>query len=133
MFIKLDMASDKPIYVQLKEQIIEGIASGELKPGDSLPSVRALASDVGVNLHTVNKVYQQLKLEEYIQIHRSRGVMINPNGFAEADESYYTNLKEALRPLIADVICHGLHEQDFADLTLEVYQQILGKAGEANE
>lgn len=133
MFIKLDMASDKPIYVQLKEQIIEGIARKELKPGDSLPSVRALASDIGINLHTVNKVYQQLKQEEYIQIHRSRGVMIHPNGFAKADESYRTNLKDALRPLVAEAICHGLNKQDFAELTLEVYQQILGKEGEANE
>ena len=59
MLIELDMTSDKPIYIQLKEQIIEGIARQDLKPGDDLPSVRALASDIGINLHTVNKVYQQ--------------------------------------------------------------------------
>lgn len=133
MFIKLDMASDKPIYIQLKEQIIEGIARKELQPGDDLPSVRALASDIGINLHTVNKVYQQLKQEDYIQIHRSRGVMIHPNGFRKADETYRTKLKEALRPLIAEAICHGIDEKDFSELTLDVYQKILGKAGETNE
>lgn len=133
MFIKLDMASDKPIYIQLKEQIIEGIARKELQPGDDLPSVRALASDIGINLHTVNKVYQQLKQEDYIQVHRSRGVMIHPSGFRKADETYRTNLKEALRPLIAEAICHGIDEKDFSELTLDVYQKILGKAGETNE
>ena len=133
MFIRLDMASEKPIYIQLKEQIIEGIARKELKPGDDLPSVRALASDIGINLHTVNKVYQQLKQEEYIQIHRSRGVIINPNGFAKADDVYLANLKEALRPLIAEAICHGLEEKDFSNLTLDVFTQIIGKEGEVNE
>lgn len=133
MFIKLDMTSEKPIYVQLKEQIIEGIARKELKPGDDLPSVRALASDIGINLHTVNKVYQQLKQEDYIQIHRNRGVIIHPDGFPKANEAYRTKLKEALRPLIAEAICHGLDEEDFSDLTLNVYNQILNKAGEQNE
>ncbi|ECV7489956.1 GntR family transcriptional regulator, partial [Salmonella enterica subsp. enterica serovar Muenchen] len=55
MIIQLDLQSDVPIYTQLVHQIIEGIASGRLQPGEPLPSVRSLASDIGVNLHTVNK------------------------------------------------------------------------------
>ena len=133
MLIKLDMTAEKPIYIQLKEQIIEGIARKELKPGDDLPSVRMLASDIGINLHTVNKVYQQLKQEDYIQIHRNRGVIINPNGFAEVDEAYRANLKEALRPLIAEAIVHNFSSKDFARLSQEVSKEILNKEGEENE
>lgn len=133
MLIELDMTSDKPIYIQLKEQIIEGIARQDLKPGDDLPSVRALASDIGINLHTVNKVYQQLKQEDYIQIHRSRGVIINPEGFAKADAAYHKELNATLRPLIAEAICHGLTPEEFTELSNKIYQKILKKAGENNE
>ena len=61
MYIQLDFESEIPIYEQLKDEIIMGIAKKQLLPGERLPSVRALASDIGINLHTVNKAYQQLK------------------------------------------------------------------------
>lgn len=133
MFLELDMAGDKPIYVQLKEQIIEGIARGSLRPEDDLPSVRALAADIGINVHTVNKVYQLLRQEGYIQIHRSRGVMIHPDGFAKADKAYRTNLKATLRPLIAEAIVHDFSAEEFARLTQEVYEQVLTIEGGASE
>lgn len=60
MFLQIEPHSDVPIYTQLTQQIIEGIASGQLKSGESLPSVRALAADLGVNMHTVNKSYHEL-------------------------------------------------------------------------
>ena len=58
MLIQLDMASDIPIYVQLRNQIVMGIGRGELKMGEKLPTVRQLAQDAGVNTMTVNKAYQ---------------------------------------------------------------------------
>lgn len=61
MVIELDFASDTPIYVQLRNQIVKGIGKGELKAGEKLPTVRQLASDAGVNTMTVNKTYQILK------------------------------------------------------------------------
>ncbi len=63
LLIKMDFQSDVPIYQQLKNEIIIGIASGQLLQGESLPSVRQFASDIGVNLHTINKAYNQLKAE----------------------------------------------------------------------
>ena len=58
MVIELDFASDTPIYVQLRNQIVKGFSKGELKAGEKLPTVRQLASDAGVNTMTVNKTYQ---------------------------------------------------------------------------
>ena len=55
MFIQLDQSSDMPLYQQLRNQIVAAIATGELAPGDGLPSVRTLGRDLGINLHTVNK------------------------------------------------------------------------------
>ncbi len=61
MMIRIEPDSDIPIYTQLTNQIIEGIARGRIKPGDSLPSVRSFAADLGVNMHTVNKSYHELE------------------------------------------------------------------------
>ena len=55
MVIKIDFNSDEAIYIQLRNQIIMGIATSQLAVGDSLPSVRQLADYVGINMHTVNK------------------------------------------------------------------------------
>lgn len=123
MYIHLDFESDEPIYAQLKHQIIVGIAKKELSPGDHLPSVRSLAADIGINLHTVNKAYQQLKQEGYVQIHRQKGVVVNPNGFPQADESYREQLKKTLQPLVAASVCRGMSKEEFLALFHELYTE----------
>ncbi|WP_425458099.1 GntR family transcriptional regulator [Bacillus rubiinfantis] len=104
-------------------QIIEGIAKKELKPGEALPSVRSLAADLGINLHTVNKAYQQLKQEGFILIHRQKGVVINPDGVAKADETYWPQLAAKLRPLIAEAICREVSMNDFLQACQEIYSE----------
>lgn len=61
------MKSSIPIYVQLRNQIVTGIGKGKLKAGDSLPTIRQMASDIGINTMTVNKAYQLLKAEGFIE------------------------------------------------------------------
>lgn len=61
MIIELNTSSDIPIYVQLRNQIVLGIGRGELKEGESLPTVRQMAEDAGINVMTVNKAYGVLK------------------------------------------------------------------------
>jgi len=92
VYITLDLESEEPIYTQLKYQIIAGIAKKELSPGEALPSVRSLAADLSINLHTVNKAYQQLKQEGFILIHRQKGVVVNPDGVPKANEAYWSEL-----------------------------------------
>ena len=55
MMIELDFNSDEALYIQLRNQIIVGIATTRFKEGDALPSVRQLAEMIGINMHTVNK------------------------------------------------------------------------------
>ena len=62
MRIKLDFNSPEAIYIQLRNQIVMQIAQEQLHEGDSLPSVRGLAGELGVNMHTVNKAYAMLLL-----------------------------------------------------------------------
>ncbi|MDO6448742.1 GntR family transcriptional regulator [Oceanobacillus profundus] len=132
MFINLNLESSEPIYIQLQQQIIEGIAKKQLQPGDALPSVRSLAADIGINLHTVNKAYQQLKQDGFILIHRQKGVVVHPDGVPQADEEYRQELKAKLRPLIADSICRGLSEVEFSQLSKELFQLFNEKEGEKN-
>ncbi|MEW9677301.1 GntR family transcriptional regulator [Lentibacillus sp. L22] len=127
MYIKLDFESNEPIYTQLKHQIIAGIAKKELLPGEDLPSVRAMAADIGINLHTVNKAYQQLKQEGFILIHRQKGVVINPDGVPPADEDYRNGVKDTLHPLIAESICRGITKQEFIKFCDQLFTEFAKK------
>ncbi|MEN2768277.1 GntR family transcriptional regulator [Ornithinibacillus xuwenensis] len=126
MLINLDFESQEPIYQQLIEQIIEGIARKDLLPGEGLPSVRSLASDIGINLHTVNKAYQQLKHEGFILIHRQKGVVVNPDGVPKADVTYMTQLEKKLKPLIAESVCREVDEESFMKLCNDIYKSYRG-------
>lgn len=76
MLIEVDFNSDEAIYIQLRNQIILGIATSTIQEGDSLPSVRQLADTIGVNMHTVNKAYNVLKQEGFISLDKRRGAVI---------------------------------------------------------
>lgn len=130
MYISLDLEADKPIYSQLIEQIIAGIAKKEILPGERLPSVRSMAKDIGINLHTVNKAYQQLKRDGFILIHRQRGVVVNPEGTPKAGKLYFAQLNEALDPLIAEAICRDVSEADFLKLCTKLYSHYQTKDGD---
>jgi len=127
--IKLDFESDEPIYTQLTQQIITSIAKKELLPGERLPSVRALAADIGINLHTVNKAYQQLKQGGFILIHRQRGVVVNPDGTPHADQTYKEELLKKLHPFIAESICRGMNEDEFQQLCSHIFSEFKVQEG----
>ena len=76
MILSIDQRSDEPLYLQIRDQVIEAIARGELVPGQALPSVRSLASDLGINLHTVNKAYSVLRDEGYVLMRGRSGAYI---------------------------------------------------------
>jgi GntR family transcriptional regulator len=76
MDIQLDFRSGQPIYLQLVEQIRRLIASGELKPGDQLPTVRQLATDLRINFNTVARAYRLLDEAGLISTQHGRGTYI---------------------------------------------------------
>ena len=76
MLIEIDFQSDEAIYMQLRNQIVLGIATSMLQEGDTLPSVRQLADDIGINMHTVNKAYSVLRQEGFVTIDRRRGAVV---------------------------------------------------------
>ncbi|MBC1986299.1 GntR family transcriptional regulator [Listeria sp. FSL L7-0229] len=127
MLLAIDLQSDEPIYTQICNQIIEGMAKRELLPGDKLPSVRSLGADIGINFHTVNKAYQILKQEGLIQIHRQKGVVIHPDGVAKADEQYFMKLQTKLRPLIAESVVRGVTEEKWLEVSKAIFDEMYGR------
>ncbi|HAO5948303.1 TPA: GntR family transcriptional regulator [Listeria monocytogenes] len=127
MLLAIDLQSDEPIYTQICNQIIEGMAKRELLPGDKLPSVRSLGADIGINFHTVNKAYQILKQEGFIQIHRQKGVVIHPDGVAKADELFFTKLQTKLKPLIAESVVRGVTEEKWLKVSKAIFDEMHGR------
>ena len=120
MILQLDMSGETPIYLQIRNQIILGIGRGELHPGDSLPTVRQLASEVGINAMTVNKAYALLKAEGYIEIDRRHGAMIRP--IPETPEEIDKEMKEQLALLAAQAAARGISREKSMEACAEAVE-----------
>ena len=118
--IKFD--SDLPIYEQIKRGIIIDIAKGRIKKGDRLPSIRRLAEDLGVNLHTVRKSYNELKDEGYLTIDRQLGTVVSDDFYKGVDD-FKLEKKEDLLYFIADAKNRGLSEKEITDICKEIYKE----------
>lgn len=125
MLIKINFDSLIPIYQQLKDQIIIGIAKGDLEPNESLPSVRQLASDLDVNLHTIRKAYNQLKSEGYLTINRRKGARVSemPNPL---NESQRKTFEYDLKLSIAKGICSGLSAEEITNFVDKLINDMKG-------
>lgn len=84
--LQIDLRSDLPIYLQLSEQIKQQIADGTLKPGDQLPTVRALAGELRVNFNTVARSYRMLDEAGMISTQQGRGTYITEKPPPEVSE-----------------------------------------------
>lgn len=100
MVICIDEVSEIPIYKQIRNQIVLGISDGRLQPGEQLPTVRALAEEIGINSMTVNKAYALLKQEGYIVTDRRNGARIR-NEFDQGKYLSQTSL-DNLQQIISE-------------------------------
>ena len=120
MFIEIDFNSDEAIYIQLCNQIIMGIATEQLKVGDSLPSVRQLADTIGINMHTVNKAYSVLRQEGFLTIDRRRGAMISIDG---DKMRALEEMKRELVVVLARGCCKNISKEEVHALIDEIYEE----------
>lgn len=117
MILNIDFNSDEAFYVQLRNQIIMGIAMSQIQNGDQLPPVRQLAEVVGINMHTVNKAYTVLRQEGFVKLDRRRGavVCIDVNKMqAIAD------LQSDLAVILAKAVCKNISREEVHDLVDQV-------------
>ncbi|MCI6997343.1 MAG: GntR family transcriptional regulator [Eubacterium sp.] len=118
--IEIDFNSEEAIYMQLRNQIIMGIATSRLQNGDTLPSVRQLAELIGINMHTVNKAYSVLKQEGIVSIDRRRGAVI----CIDCDKlNALEELKEDLQVVLAKARCKNISREEAHQLLDEIYDE----------
>ena len=126
MIIKIDFESEEAIYIQLRNQIIMGIATDRIHEGDSLPSVRQLAENIGINMHTVNKAYSVLRQEGFVKLDRRKGAVVS----LEADkERVMDEMREEIAVALAKGICKGVQREEVHRLVDEMYDVIAGLEG----
>ena len=113
MYVEIDFNSDEAIYIQLCNQIIIGIATEEIKEGDTLPSVRQLAELIGINMHTVNKAYAVLRQEGFVKLDRRKGAVIA----LDVDKlQALKELEQDLTMVLARAICKNISRAEVHQL-----------------
>ena len=123
MMIEIDFNSDESIYLQLRNQIILGISTSRFLEGEQLPSVRQLAEDIGINMHTVNKAYTVLKQEGYVKVDRRKGAVIAVD---EDRMNTISKLREELQVILAKSICKNISQEEVHALIDEIYEDYGG-------
>lgn len=121
MLIRLDFENDLPIYRQIRDQIVRGIAEGRLSPGERLPSVRALADETGINMMTVSKAYQLLKAEGYITIGRRNGACVA----SRAPGKLLAHTREELERVICEARASGCSYEEFMSVCRSLFEQTM--------
>lgn len=120
MLIQIDFNSDEAIYIQLRNQIILGIATSRIQEGEALPSVRQLAENIGINMHTVNKAYAVLKQEGFVSIDRRRGAVVS----IDADKRQaLQEMKDELMVVLAKGCCKNITRQEVHELIDQIFQE----------
>lgn len=123
MIIEIDFNSDEAIYLQLRNQIILGIATSRFQEGEQLPSVRQLAEEIGINMHTVNKAYTVLKQEGYVKVDRRHGAIIS----VDIDKMQAVDeLRRDLQVLLAKSSCRNISIEEVHTLIDEIYENYGG-------
>nr|WP_330393895.1 GntR family transcriptional regulator [Anaerocolumna xylanovorans] len=114
----IDFNSDEAFYVQLCNQIIFGIANAEFREGDNLPSVRDLAEDIGINMHTVNKAYTILRQQGYVKLDRRKGAVI-----AVSADKYKAmeELANEMRVLLAKAVCKNISSEEVHEIVEQIF------------
>lgn len=123
MYLEIETNSTMPLYLQLMTQIKKAIVKKQVTSGDSLPSVRSLASDLGVNMHTVNKAYN-LMVEEGILVKNQMGYSIGDRPNADLSSEVIVSLKERLENLLIDTFVQGLSLKDTSEWVEEIARQL---------
>lgn len=118
MIVEIDFNSEEALYIQLINQIIIGIATDQIREGDTLPSVRQLADDIGINMHTVNKAYSVLKQEGFLRVDRRRGAVIA----LDTDKMRtISEMRRDLSVILARGVCKNVSREEVHNLVDSIY------------
>ena len=127
--ITIDRGLEEPVYAQAAHQVRRLIASGALGPGMTLPPVRQLAGDLGVNLNTIARAYRLLEAEGFLVIRGRAGVTVAPPA-EEVEHSAHAKLMEQMRTDVARLRQAGVTTDDLLE---GVRREVLALDGRGTE
>ena len=122
MYLEIDFNSDEAIYMQITNEIIMVIAKRQICDGDQLPSIRNMADEIGINMHTVNKAYTVLRQAGYVKLDRRRGAIVSVDvDKIEAIEE----IRRELSVTLAKAGCMHISKEEIHELVDEIYNKHL--------
>lgn len=127
IFVHVNFRSGVPVYLQIVQQVKAAAASGALKHGDSLPSVRSLAEELRINRNTAAKAYGELETEGVIEVRQGSGCFVKANGASPLRRSARS---ERLAEELDAVIVQAHHLQISDDDLRELLEERLSKLHE---
>lgn len=121
MNIIISNISSVPIYEQIKNQIINQIMSDELREGDSIPSIRSLASDIKISVMTIKKAYDELEREGYIESIQGKGTFVAPKNIELVKEQANKEIESHISKIIEIADRFNISKKEILDLFEFIY------------
>src|SRR5436305_6518563 len=110
--LSLDLRSGVPVYRQIIDQVLGGIASGTLVPGDQLPTVRQLAVDLSINPNTVVRAYREMEIRGILSTQQGTGTFITDKEVKPDDGDRQRRIAQLIRDLLARAGADGITIED---------------------
>jgi GntR family transcriptional regulator len=127
VYIMLNPKSNIPIYEQIIRQYRERIVQGVVKPGDKVPSIRELSSELAVNPNTVSKAYKELERIGTFITYRGKGTFINDDLSTLESNEEKDKVKKLAKGLVIDCIYAGVTKGELVSWINEYYQEMGGE------
>jgi GntR family transcriptional regulator len=115
MKFRINHHSGTPIYEQMVSAVIAAIDAGELTLGDKLPSIRALAAELGINPNTVARVYRELELRGFVESRSGSGCFVRPVDEKAAAAAKRASMQELWTRMLGEAKARRIDAQDFLD------------------
>lgn len=123
--IEVNPRSEVPIYQQIRDQVVEAIARGELRPEDSLASVRQLAGMFGINSATVAKAYDALRQDGLIRTNHKSGSVVARGPGQDTSQTFVEEWQVRARTLLSEAIAQGLSDAEVMDHVAGIVAEIV--------
>lgn len=117
---QLDLRSGVPVYRQIMDQVLAGIASGRLASGDQLPTVRQLAVDLSINPNTVIRAYRELEIRGFLDTHQGSGTFVGAQRVEQDGEERQRKLDGIVSDLVARAGAEGITAQQVLERLKEL-------------
>ena len=130
MLLQIDFKSGMPVYLQVVDQIKAAAASGALKPGEPLPSIRPLAEQLRINRNTVAKAYAELEAEGVIETIAGKGCFLAESRSPFTRQARLQRLTQAIDAAIVQAHHSRVGDRDFLSLTKERLEVFAAKRAE---